>query len=175
MRPKMRAFGRQTEADMTSETQSSLGAALGQVASGLFILTARKGEMQTAMLASWVQQAAFTPPAVTIAMAKDRPIANLLQEGDRLVVNVLPRGQGKLVGHFAKGFEPGDDPFVGIAVGETAGQQPFLSDALAYLNCVLKGRLDAGDHWIVLAEVQGGEKLGEGDPTTHSRKDGFRY
>ncbi|MBD2104074.1 flavin reductase family protein [Leptolyngbya sp. FACHB-261] len=160
---------------MTTEIQSTLGPALGQVSSGLFVLTVRKGTEQAAMLASWVQQAAFSPPAVTIAVGKDRPLAQLLAEGDGLVVNVLPKGQGKLVGHFARGFDPGTNPFAGIEVGETAGQQPYLQESLSYLDCVLKTRLDAGDHWVLLAEVRGGAKLGEGEPATHTRKDGFRY
>ena len=39
----------------TTDPHKSLAAALGRIASGLFILTARQGKAETGMLASWVQ------------------------------------------------------------------------------------------------------------------------
>jgi len=44
---------------------AALAAALGKVPSGLFVLTAKQGDAETAMLASWVQQCSFDPPQLT--------------------------------------------------------------------------------------------------------------
>ena len=49
-------------------------AALGRIPSGLFVLTARNGERETGMLASWVQQCSFTPPCVSVALRKGREL-----------------------------------------------------------------------------------------------------
>ena len=41
------------------------------------------------MVASWVSQASFEPPGITVAVAKDRAIESLLQVNDRFVLNIL--------------------------------------------------------------------------------------
>ncbi len=47
--------------------------ALGRISNGLYIITATKGEIKSAMVASWVTQASLTP-LIAIAIAKDRAI-----------------------------------------------------------------------------------------------------
>ena len=50
-------------------TTQAIGAVLGRVPSGVFILTASDGQgKETGMLASWVQQAGFDPPCDTVAV-----------------------------------------------------------------------------------------------------------
>src|SRR5437868_5578486 len=58
---------------MTDEVKQSIGKALGKVPSGVYILTATHAGESSALLVSWVQQAAFAPPSLTIAMARERP------------------------------------------------------------------------------------------------------
>ncbi|MFM2315494.1 MAG: hypothetical protein RLZZ04_4772, partial [Cyanobacteriota bacterium] len=62
---------------------SSLEKALGRISNGLYIITATKGDIQSAMVASWVTQASLTPLGIAIAVAKDRAIESLMQIGDR--------------------------------------------------------------------------------------------
>ncbi|MDP4360667.1 flavin reductase family protein, partial [Escherichia coli] len=71
---------------------TNLEKALGRISSGLYIITAQKGDVNSAMLASWVMQASFEPLGLTIAVAKDRAIESLMQVGDRFVLNVLEEG-----------------------------------------------------------------------------------
>ncbi|MEL6333720.1 MAG: MBL fold metallo-hydrolase, partial [Cyanobacteria bacterium J06626_26] len=56
---------------------ADLQKALGRISSGLYIITAAKGEVTSAMLASWISQASFKPLGFTIAVAKDRAIESL--------------------------------------------------------------------------------------------------
>ncbi|MEM1310258.1 MAG: MBL fold metallo-hydrolase, partial [Cyanobacteria bacterium P01_H01_bin.153] len=51
--------------------------ALGRISGGLYIITAQKGDLSSAMLASWVAQASFQPLGFTVAVAKDRAIESL--------------------------------------------------------------------------------------------------
>ncbi|MGA0161860.1 MAG: diflavin flavoprotein, partial [Vulcanococcus sp.] len=66
-----------------------LDKALGRLSGGLYVVTARQDERASAMVASWVSQASFDPPGITVAVAKDRAIEALLQVGDRFVLNIL--------------------------------------------------------------------------------------
>jgi flavorubredoxin len=87
---------------------ADLQKALGRISSGLYIITAQKGEVNGAMLASWVSQASFQPLGFTVAVAKDRAIESLMQVGDQFVLNVLEEGNyADLMKHFLKRFPPG--------------------------------------------------------------------
>lgn len=136
---------------------SNLEKALGRISSGLYIITAQKGDVTNAMLASWVSQASFTPLGLTIAVAKDRAIESLMQVGDRFVLNVLEEGNHlHLMKHFLKRFSPGADRFAGIKTQTADNGSPILTDALAYLECVVTTRMETSDHWIVYSTVDAG-------------------
>ncbi len=164
--------------ETSRDETSSLGAALGRVPSGLFILTARRGEHATGMLASWVQQAGFEPPMVTVAIRRDRYLADWLSGSGRFTLNQLPSGSKHLLRHFARGFAPGEDAFAGVSLHEqaTPAEGPILAEALAWLDAEVVGHLDGGDHRIFLGRIAAGAVLDpEAHPMTHVRRNGFHY
>lgn len=150
-------------------------AALGRISSGLFIVTARDGDRETGMLASWVQQCSFTPPQVSVAVAKDRWVLDWLADGAAFAVNVIPDGEKKLVAHFGKGFGPDEPAFAGLEVVRDGDAAPVLATALAHVACRVTARFDAGDHILVIGRVVGGAVRSDGKPATHTRKSGARY
>ena len=136
---------------------SELNKAMGRISGGLYIITAKKGNMSGAMLASWVAQASFDPPGFTIAVAKDRAIESLMHVGDRFVLNILEADNYQhLMKHFLKRFPPGADRFAGVKTQTAENGSPILTDALAYLECEVVSRMEANDHWIVYSKVDGG-------------------
>jgi flavin reductase (DIM6/NTAB) family NADH-FMN oxidoreductase RutF len=127
------------------------------------------------MLASWVSQATFNPPGLTVAVAKDRAMESLTHSGDKFVLNILAEGK-QLRKHFMKNFAPGEDRFAGVETKEAQNGCPILSDALAYLECTVENRMDCGDHWVVYAVVENGHLLQDAGVTAvHYRKTGSHY
>ena len=159
----------------TADTPESLAAALGRIPSGLFVLTARNGDEETGMLASWVQQCSFDPPQVSVAVNKGRFVLDWLAEGAAFVLNVIPEGGKALVAHFGKGFDPGEPAFTGLDVKRERDAPPVLLAAHAYLVCRVVSRADAGDHMLVIGRVTAGAVLHDAKPTVHVRKTGLRY
>jgi len=156
---------------------SDLDKALGRISGGLYIITAKKGDFSSAMLASWVAQASFEPLGVTIAVAKDRAIESMMHAGDRFVLNVLEEGNYQvLMKHFLKRFPPGADRFAGVKTQPTENGVPILTDALSYMECQVVSRLECADHWIVYSTVQAG-RVSKPDAMTavHHRKVGNHY
>ena len=159
-----------------------LDKALGRLSGGLYVVTARQGEGETvrsgAMVASWVSQASFNPPGLTVAVARDRAIESLLQVEDRFVLNILREdNHQELLRHFLKRFSPGADRFAGVATldGVAAGG-PVLGDALAYLGCRVAQRMETPDHWIIYAVVEQGNVADPSAATAvHHRKVGNHY
>ncbi|NJN37754.1 MAG: MBL fold metallo-hydrolase [Acaryochloridaceae cyanobacterium CSU_3_4] len=151
--------------------------ALGRLSSGLYIITAHKGDLNGAMLASWVTQASFEPLGFTVAVAKDRAIESLMQVGDAFVLNVLEADNyASLMTHFLKRFPPGADRFAGVKTRQAENGSPILADALAYMECKVVSRMECSDHWLVYSEVTVG-KVSKPDSLTavHHRQVGTYY
>jgi len=147
------------------------------VIGSLCVLTTRKGELSGAMLASWVSQASFSPPGLTIAVAKDRAVEALLHKGDCFALNVLAEGRETgLMKQFLQPFEPGADRFAGVELDNSPGEQPLLPESLAWLEACVKQRMECGDHWLIYAEVQhGGLFDAAGSTAVHQRRSGANY
>jgi flavin reductase (DIM6/NTAB) family NADH-FMN oxidoreductase RutF len=163
---------------MTEEAKHAIGKALGKVPSGVFILTATIGGESTANMVSWVQQAAFAPPALTIALAKDRPVRRMIDSGEaKVALSVLAKGDHGLMKKYARGIPEGQDPFEGVPTGRGPGGAVYLAGALAYLECrVLKACDFGGDHDVYVVEITAGALLKEDEPPfMHTRGNGFHY
>jgi len=53
---------------------------------------------------------------------------------------------------------------------------PILNNALAYVECEVKNRLECGDHWVMYAIAQAGKLLkDDGITAVHHRKSGTHY
>ena len=151
--------------------------ALGRVVGSLSILTTKKGDLSGAMVASWVSQASFTPPGLTVAVAKDRAVESLLQKGDCFAMNLLAEGrESGPMKQFLQPFDPGADRFAGLELEQSPSEQPLLPEALAWLECNVKQRMECGDHWLLYAEVTHGGVF-DADSTTavHHRRSGANY
>ena len=161
---------------MDESKREAVGAALGKVASGIVILTARHEDHETGMLASWVQQAAIEPPMITVAVKNGRYIADWIRESGMLAINILSAGQKSFLAHFGKGFEPDQPAFEGLQVERHTTGAPILADALGFLDCRIAGSIAAGDHTVFLAEIVDGGLHGDDEqPMVHVRRSGFKY
>jgi flavin reductase (DIM6/NTAB) family NADH-FMN oxidoreductase RutF len=158
-----------------ADPQRQLAAALGRVPSGLFVLTVRRGEAETGMLASWVQQCSFEPPLVSMAVKRGREVLDWLTAGSGFTINILDSTQTDMIVHFGKGFALGELAFTGLDVERPGGGAPVLAEALAYLECRVSNRCAAGDHELLIGQVVGGRVLSEGQPMVHIRKSGMHY
>ncbi|MEZ6042264.1 MAG: flavin reductase family protein [Planctomycetaceae bacterium] len=163
----------------TSEPCSSIAPVLGRIPSGVFILVAGGPDgRSTGLLASWIQQASFAPPQVTIAVNKSRYLNDWLAVGSAITLNQVAKGDKVLFGHFGKGFEPDANAFQGIETTEGNNGLPVLKGAMASMEGVLESKLDAGDHVIWLANItvaHAHQDPGGFDPYVHIRKNGLGY
>ena len=164
---------------MTESQQTDLAAVLGRTPSGLFILTAQGPDgSQTGMLASWVQQAAFDPPAVTVAVKKGRYLHEWLSSHSEVALSLVGETQKEFLGHFGKGFEPREPAFEGLDTRKAENGLTVLAEALGWLEGRVTGTLESGDHVLYLVTLTGGgqgPRLEEEKPWVHIRKNGFSY
>lgn len=162
---------------MNDPKLSAVAVAMGRVPSGLFVVTARNAEGQeTAFLASWVMQAGFDPPALSVGVGTDRAaLAFMLEPGSRFAVSVIAEAEKVQVGPFARGIAPGVDALAGAPVLRTASGQAVVEGCLAWMECRTRSAAESADHHIIVGEVVDAWGDREEAPAVHVRKNGLGY
>jgi flavorubredoxin/flavin reductase (DIM6/NTAB) family NADH-FMN oxidoreductase RutF len=153
---------------------SNVEQAVGRIIGSLCVVTAKQGEVASGMLASWVNQASFNPPGLTVAVAKDRAMEPMTHTGNQFVVNILAEGR-EVRKHFIKTYAPGQDRFANLATQTASNGGIILSGALAYLECTVQSRMEAGDHWLVYATVDHGKVLNQDGVTAINHRKSANY
>ena len=157
------------------EFRDRMAPALGKITSGLYIATARLDGAPLGMLCSFVEQAGFEPPMISIAIGRGRPIAASF-EGDGLFgLHVLSKENNGLLKSFARGDNV--EAFRNHEVVENTFGVPQFAEAWAFLACKVAGKVAAGDHTLYVAEVLDGalQKEAALEPMIRVRRDGFGY
>ncbi|MCA8998888.1 MAG: flavin reductase [Planctomycetaceae bacterium] len=164
---------------ISDDLKTTIAPVLGRLPSGVFILTSLSGDGQeTGMLASWVQQAAFDPPMLTVAVNAKRYLNDWLRAGQPLAVSIVGEAQVNLFSHFGKGFDPGENAFEGVEVERTPLGVPALKDSIGWIEGRPVGSVAAGDHIVYAVEVTAAaskDRLATERPFVHIRKNGFNY
>jgi len=156
---------------------TDFAAALGRIPSGLFVVTWRVDGADRGMLASWVMQAGFEPPLISLAVGTSRELLAALRGGEAFVVNVLAESQRGLLARFGRPPGAGEDPFLGLAVERTIGEVAALAEAAAWLACrpVAESVPVGADHAVVLGRVEAARGRPSERPLIHLRRNGLKY
>ena len=140
-----------------NHTQGNIGDALGQIPSGVFVVTAAHEDRRTGIIAQWVQQVCAEPAMVSVSIAKGRPIMPLISESRRFALCQLGEDDRLMLRKFSKAEELGEDPFLGHElVHGKLHPLPILSGTAAYFECELACHMDfEGDHDLFVGTIQG--------------------
>jgi flavin reductase (DIM6/NTAB) family NADH-FMN oxidoreductase RutF/2-polyprenyl-6-methoxyphenol hydroxylase-like FAD-dependent oxidoreductase len=127
--------------------------ALGQFATGVTIVTARGADGRpVGVTANSFSSVSLEPPLVLWCLARDAASLAAFHECTHFGVNVLAAGQHHLSRLFAS---TGADKFGGEAeVRDGPYGVPMLDGVLAHFVCRNVRQIDAGDHVIVIGEVE---------------------
>lgn len=148
--------------------------ALGKIASGLYVATARIGETPIGMLCSFVQQCSFEPPMISVVFAPERAIVQALDGHGLFGLHILAKNNGPLMKAFAR--PDAENPFAGHPLAENLFEIPQLEEAMAFLACKVVRRMPSGDHVLYIAEVFDGALQHPGsEAMTRVRSNGFDY
>ena len=126
---------------------------LGRFASGVTIVTVRDGNGRDhGMTVSAFSSVSLVPPLVLVCIEKTASTHDPLLAASHFGVNVLAAHQEPLSRRFASDDE--DKRFDGVGYTRGVTGAVLLDDVLAYLECERVGEHSAGDHTIVVGEVQ---------------------
>jgi len=151
-----------------------IGAAVGRIPSGCSILTAEHAGRSSGVLVSWVQQAAFVPPSVSVCVKRGRQIVELMEGSGRFMLNVIGEDPTAMFRHFGHGFTLNEDAFAGLEITPTEFG-PMIDGCIAHLGCLITRKVAAGDHDLYVAQVGASAVVDGAKPYTHLRSTGLSY
>ncbi|NCF65591.1 MAG: flavin reductase [Chloroflexi bacterium] len=129
--------------------------ALRHFPSGVTIVTMRSQESEQphGLTVSAFTSISPKPPLIMVAV-DHRASAHGVMEGEGAVfaVNILAQDQVELSNRFA--WVKDEDRFAEGDWGTAVTGAPILEDALAWLDCTIYARHDAGTHSLYIGEVQ---------------------
>lgn len=126
----------------------------GRFATGVTVIAARHGPLLAGMTANAIASISVDPPVLMASVAHKAETHRAIVGSHAFAVSVLAADQRALAECFAQPTTAAKlTRFCDAAWHEAETGSPILEGALAYYDCRLTVRHDAGDHTIFLGEV----------------------
>lgn len=131
--------------------QDAFRAVLGRFASGVTIVTVRgENGRDYGMTVSAFSSVSLEPPLVMVCIGEESSLKPMIAAATHYGVSILASEQEPLSRRFAAHGERFDG--VGFSRGENG--MALIDGALAFMECRIVARHPAGDHTIVIGEVE---------------------
>lgn len=127
--------------------------ALREWASGVTIVTSRRGDEIHGMTVSAFTSVSLDPPLVLVCADKTSNTHGLIADSGIFAVHVLARGQDGLSNLFASKKDE-ERRFDDLECSTAATGAPILPGVAAVLDCRVTAAHDAGDHVIYVGSVE---------------------
>jgi flavin reductase (DIM6/NTAB) family NADH-FMN oxidoreductase RutF len=148
----MTISGHQSATPFHTPTTLKFRHALGDFATGVAIITARNPEGElTGMTVNSFASVSLTPPLVLWNLSLGSPSVPIFERATHYAVNILRADQAALSQRFAR---RGEDKFKGIKYRHGVGETALLPNCVAWFECRITARHPAGDHLIMVGEVE---------------------
>lgn len=137
---------------------------------GLHLITAKSGEKAGGCTVNTLIQVTSDPVQVTAAINKENYTAQLIRDSGYFTGVVLSQTAGmELIGAFGFHCSKDYDKFSGFETKTDKNGIPYVCEqVVARFSCKVVDTMDAGSHWIFLAEVQEAEVMDENEPMTYA-------
>lgn len=132
---------------------SAFRAALAKRAAGVAIVTARCGAEVQGMTVTDYAGASLAPPLLLLCAAKTANTLGAITRGRNFCLNLLAENQRALASKFADKAQE-TRRFDGLDCAAAVTGAPLIPGALAALDCSLAAAHDAGDHTILIGQVE---------------------
>lgn len=124
--------------------------AMGKFATGVTVVTTRKGETAHGMTANAFTSVSLDPPLVLVSVDKRSNTHRFIQTENAFGINFLRADQRDLSNHFAGKPNIAAEAKLNVF---WHGNIPLLDDCLVNIACRLWASYDGGDHTLYVGEV----------------------
>lgn len=129
---------------------------LWKMPSGLYVLgSTDKGERRNGMTINWVTQLSFDPKLLAVSVERTAFTYELIEAGGCFAVSFVDREDRAIVRKFTKPVEVdlAGATLNGFPYVERVTGAPVLAQAVAFVDCEVRERVETGDHTAFVGEV----------------------
>ena len=119
---------------------------------GIYVLTSKFEDNYCAGTVTWVSQASFEPPLVSVCIKRDSASYKVVKERGEYLLHILGEDQKDLAASFFKQTTL-ENGFINGQEYQLQDNLPLLISASAYLKCTVLEIMENGDHPLFLSEV----------------------
>lgn len=149
-----------------SVTPDEFRSVLGRFPSGVTVVTTKGSDgSDEGMTVSAFCSVSLNPPLVLICIEKSASAYEALTAASGFVVNILSAAQEQIARRFAI---VDIDRFEGVGYSRSQNGFAVLDDVLAVIECAAFAMHDAGDHTIIVGEVEAA-RANNGTPLLYYR------
>ena len=147
--------------------------ALRMFSYGIYVLTSKFEDNFCAATVTWVSQASFKPPLVSVCIKQDSSSYKVVKERGEFLLHILGEDQKDLAIAFFKQTTL-ENGFINKQPYKLVDNLPLLMSASAYLKCRVLEIMENGDHPLFLSEVINAVIQKESEPL-ELRNTGWKY
>lgn len=124
---------------------------------GVYVIGVTDDEQVNAFTAAWVMHVSFDPLVLAISINPNHSSYSMIENSRVFTVNVLNSSQLDVAMHFGKASST--DKLADIKWHTEKTGAPILDESLAYFECEVTDKCQAGDHIIITGRVINGAVL----------------
>ncbi|MEO5723803.1 MAG: flavin reductase family protein [Ilumatobacteraceae bacterium] len=124
-----------------------------KISNALTLIGSRAGNERNAMTASWVTQLSMEPVLIGVAVDNSAISHRLIADGGSFTVNLWDAADSRVFVKFSKPAVDDGSTLNGRAVTAGLTGAPRFDEAVAWMDCAVRHRLDLGTHTLFVGEV----------------------
>ena len=124
-----------------------------KIPNALALVGSRAGDERNAMTTSWITQLSMAPVLIGVGIDNDAVTHRLISEGGSFTVNLWNADDTRVFVKFSKPAADDGTTLNGRAVRAATTGAPVFEEAIAWLDCAVRHRLDLGSHTLFVGEV----------------------
>ena len=132
---------------------NELRAAMRRWASGVAIVSSRYDGVEHGMTVNSFISVSLEPPYVLVSLERRTRTHELVAKSGFFGVSVLAQDQQHISNHCATGVTDIGDRFANFETFALSTGVPFLAGGLAFFDCRVAQKFDAGTHTVFIGEV----------------------
>jgi flavin reductase (DIM6/NTAB) family NADH-FMN oxidoreductase RutF len=124
-----------------------------KIPTALALIGSRAGDERNAMTASWITQLSMEPVLIGVGVENEAVTHRLISDGGSFTVNLWDSGDTRVFVKFSKPAVDDGTTLNGRAVRAATTGAPVFEEALAWMDCEVRHRLDLGTHTLFVGEI----------------------
>lgn len=124
-----------------------------KIPNALALVGSRAGDERNAMTTSWIMQLSMEPVLIGVAVDNDAVTHRLISEGGSFTVNLWNANDTRVFVKFSKPAVDDGSTLNGRPVSTAGSGAPVFEEAIAWMDCEVRHRLDLGTHTLFVGEI----------------------